>query len=326
MTDLKLTDPLHLADDFFKEWFNESSFVLAHTSGSTGSPKNIRLSKEDMMLSARATCDFFSINSDSTLFCPLSTDYIAGKMMIVRALVSGARLIMSKPSNILNIDYTDSIDLLPIVPSQIQSLLTAAHLSHIRNVIVGGAPICLEQRKKLMEAPFQTFSTYGMTETCSHIALGTVTLDRPIYHALPGITFSVTEESCLIIESPQYSFSPLITKDIVDLIDSRSFLWKGRADNVINSAGVKIHPEEIEAEILPVLSQFKSIKDYYITKRPSSKWGEEMILVLESDEPIDKDSVMILIREIMTDKKKMPKEIIVLTSFRRTANGKVLRY
>lgn len=308
------------SERFIGEWNNDSPTIIAHTSGSTGSPKEISLLKSDMRISAIATCNFFNITGSTTLVCPLSASYIAGKMMIVRAMVSGATLYMERPSNrpLSTIKEDAQIDFVCIVPSQIQGLIEASKNHIIKSVIIGGAPIPPALEKMLYDAPFKSYATYGMTETCSHVALRLIAPGNQVFTALQGYTFSTDSRSCLVIESDSQSFHKIVTNDIVNLIDSSHFQWLGRYDNVIISGGIKIFPEKIEeaiSHLLPVR--------FYITGRCDDKWGHHVTLVIES-EPFDYAELLEKISTIIKPHEK-PREVIFRRVFDVTSSGKIIR-
>ena len=306
------------ARQFIEEWNNSHDYIIAHTSGSTGKPKEIHLLKSDMRLSAEATCRYFGIGPDSRLVLPLSPGYIAGKMMIVRALISGAELWIEEPSmSPLKRDY-GIVDLLPVVPSQVTTLLQSPYITGVRNLIVGGGALDPETEQKLAACQLKAYATYGMTETCSHVALRDITAGDEHFHALPGISFKTDERECLVIEAPHYSFRSLTTNDTVELIDNSRFRWKGRYDNVINSGGVKLHPEEIEKK----LSRFID-RPFYIAGRPSKLWGEEAVLYIEGCD-IDRNYIMEKARSVL-DRYSVPKDVIVVPNFSRTDSGKIKR-
>lgn len=305
-------------NQFLGQWENNSDYIIARTSGSTGTPKEIKLLKTDMLASAKATCQYFRIGEGNCLVNPLSVDYIAGKMMVIRALVSGANLWNEKPSSLPLNNWTISnyIDLLPVVPSQISGLLESKHLKYVKNLIIGGAKLPVSLENKLKSLNINTYCTYGMTETCSHVALRSIYED--FYKALPGFKFSVDHRNCLIIESETMSFKQLVTNDIVELHDSISFRWIGRFDNVINSGGIKLFPEQIEAKIESILEG----RNFFVTSRDSDRWGNELILVIED------------LTEIPDLKKKlserlsryeMPKDIIYQERLKKTSSGKIIR-
>ena len=114
--------------------------------------------------------------------------------------------------------------------------------------------------------PFAAFCTYGMTETCSHVALADALDPQGIYSAMPGISFSIDSRDCLRITAGSMSFGTLQTNDVVELLDNGRFRWLGRADNAINSGGIKIHPEMLERAIpsdfaIPSISQAKPTRN-----------------------------------------------------------------
>lgn len=311
--------------DFIKSWNDSNPWIEANTSGSTGQPKTIRLSKADMEASARATCQFFSIDRSSLMVCPLSANYIAGKMMIVRSMVSGAELYMEHPSNHPLSDgrwRARTIDLVPIVPSQIDGIVRNINNSGIsvRNIIVGGAPMSVRETDVLSRISGDCYATYGMTETCSHVALKNIGHGESIFRALPGYSFSTDGRGCLIIDSDTQSFKRIITNDIVKLHDETGFEWIGRHDNVIISGGLKIHPEQVERHIARLLPDNRP---FYITSAPDEKWGQRAVLCIEG-EPFETDTML---RELRYSLKlhELPREIKFIAHFERTQSGKIKR-
>ena len=262
------------AKKFIEEWNSPTPYVTARTSGSTGTPKEIRLLKTDMRASAKATINFFGLHSRSWLHLPLSPDYIAGKMQIVRALESGATLTVedatNRPLSGLSLNTGRRISLLPVVPSQVCGVLSSGFTDRIDNMIIGGAPLAPADEQRIIDSGIPSFATYGMTETCSHVALRR--LGSECFSALPGFRFSADPRGCLVINSETMSFGQLVTNDIVELDSPQAFRWRGRFDNVINSGGLKISPEEIEKKIAHL---FPDGTNFYITSRRSERWGEE---------------------------------------------------
>lgn len=318
-----LIDPANRAQHFVNEWNNGEPHIIAHTSGSTGKPKEIKLLKSDMLISARATCEFFNLNHTSILVCPLSIDYIAGKMMIVRCLEANCTLYVERPSNqpLHSLSSLAGIDLLPIVPSQAQWIIeNADSLPDIQNIIVGGAPLSPETEFNLKLLNTNAWATYGMTETCSHVAL------RPIgeatYRALPHITFDITNDNRLIINSSQMSWRQLTTNDVVELLSPTDFIWLGRADNVINSGGIKLHPEIIERELSPFISQ-----PFYVRGVPDKRLGTALQLVIEDPcGDINPDTLLASLKLIESiPPYHVPRTAIVTPSLPRTSSGKIIR-
>lgn len=315
-------NPTPEASSFIDQWFDASPYIKAHTSGSTGRPKEINLLKSDMVASALSTNAYFNITDSSKLLCPLSADYIAGKMMIVRAILSGAQLFLEQPTNSpIHAPY-GNIDLIAIVPSQLPHLLNDnSKLCSIKNILIGGAQLPPEYARQIINAGAQVFVSYGMTETCSHVALRKISAPTDeVYEAMPDIYFSCDERSCLVIHSDSRSFAELITNDVVHLLDEHHFNWIGRADNVINSGGIKVYPEEIEQQIKSLIP---ADIEYYIAKSYDDKWGEAPALVISKDIP-EKADLLDAVRSYVKSKAQRPARIIV-DEISHTSSGKIIR-
>ncbi|MDE6556436.1 MAG: AMP-binding protein [Duncaniella sp.] len=306
------------AEAFVEEWVSPSRYIVARTSGSTGQPKEILLSKEDMSASARATNKFFGIDSFSTLLLPLAPSYIAGKMQIVRALTAGCKLITEKSSNRPFPHFSGKATMIPVVPSQLESLIETGLYRKVDNIIIGGSPLSPEMETRLFGLGARAWVTYGMTETCSHVALRKIGSDK--YEALPGFEFSTDAEQCLRISSTTLSFGSLQTNDIVEICGTKSFKWLGRRDNVINSGGIKIFPEEIEKELSRMV---KPETEFYVTSRRSLQWGEEAVIITTAEENAFPASILSEYNSIKG--KSLIKDLIRTDYIERTSSGKIIR-
>lgn len=308
----------------FKAYFaGPGEWVEAHTSGSTGAPKPIRLSKADMRRSARASNAFFGIGTDSHLASALAADYIAGKMMCVRAFEAGCRLTQLEVSSQVAIpDSLAPIDLLSVVPAQLPSLISRPDISrHVRQVLVGGAPAPQKLLDELSATGVKVWVSYGMTETCSHVALARGDDPSRTFRAMPGISFSTDSDNRLIIHAPAYTFGELATNDIVDLDSPSAFRWLGRADNAINSGGIKLFPEQLEKEYGAVLPP-EAV--YYVASRPSERWGSETVLVVEGS-AYYADRLMSILQTSGIDRRHLPKAVEAVARLPRTSTGKIIR-
>lgn len=300
-----------------REWTDNCPDIKCHTSGSTGTPADILLPKEQMRRSALRTINFFAINSDSLLYSCISPEYIGGKMMLVRSLVSGAALGYETPSNRPLQDYSGpEITLLSIVPSQMIYILDNIEcMPQIKNILIGGSAIPSSLRKRIADSGLSVWESYGMTETSSHIAIRKVEAIETPFHTLPGISVSTNDEALDIKIEGWKSF---LTNDAAEIISSEEFRILGRLDNVIISGGKKIHPEEVEKK----LSEHIKIP-FYITSAPDEKWGQRVVMVAEGDEKGNRgfinDACSIL------PKHEVPKQIIFRQSLQRTPNGKFIR-
>lgn len=309
---------------FIKEWFDDKPYVTAHTSGSTGKPKEIRLLKSDMEASAALTNAFFEINSSSRLLLCLSPAYIAGKMMIVRWLLSGGELAVRKPSILPLREEDGYFHFAAMVPAQVKALLsdeaTLKLLDNTGALIIGGAPLDGDTETRLAATGTSAYATYGMTETMSHIALRKIGRDED-YFALGDVSFSADERGCLVIDLPHLSIGRVVTNDMVRLDGERRFRWLGRYDNVINTGGIKIIPEEIEAVLRPHIG-----RRFYVTGAPDGKWGEKPVIVIEGVEwGREEQDNLLAAMEKDIESPRRPRVILFLERFRETGSGKVLR-
>ena len=306
-------------EDFFSEWNNDSDRVLVHTSGSTGKPKPMMVEKKRMLNSARITCDFLGLKpGDSALLC-MSLDYIAGKMVVVRSIERHLHLISVSPSGhpLKNIDLKDvngkdvngEITFAAMVPMQVYNTLQVPEererLTHIRHLIIGGGAIDASLEKELQALPgnIAIWSTYGMTETLSHIALRRINGAEASewYQPFDSVKISQTEEGCLVIDAPLVCAETLVTNDIVEIesyiynkVEKTRFRIKGRKDNVICSGGIKIQIEEVEALLKPYLE-----KPFMLAKKKDEKFGEIAVLLTEDE---DLKKVEATIRRLLSGK------------------------
>jgi o-succinylbenzoate---CoA ligase len=310
---------------FLESWFDKSDTILAQTSGSTGVPKKLELKKAQMIASARLTNQFFDLQKEDTVLLCLSTNYIAGKMMIVRALVGQLHLIAIEPASYPIINKP--VKFAAMVPMQVETLLNSteglAAMSYIDKLIIGGSTTSALLEARLQNVSTSCYATYGMTETVSHIALrkinGADSSDE--YRALKGVRFEQDARDCLVIRAPHLQAEPFITNDIVILKNSMCFEWIGRFDNVINSGGVKLFPETIEKKISTFIGQ-----RFYITSKKDEKLGEKVVLVIESEpfSEIKKQELDIQLNSTL-GKFEKPRQIIFISRFEETSTGKVKR-
>ena len=273
-------------EEFLSEWNNDSPFVHVQTSGSTGVPKPMLAEKRRMLASARITNDFLGLREgDAALLC-MSLDYIAGKMMVVRSIERGLKLITVEPGgHPLNHSQlaTDDcqIDFAAMVPLQVYNTLQVPEerkrLLQIRHLIIGGGAIDEALGAELKNFPNAVWSTYGMTETLSHIALRRLSGPEASdwYIPFPSVKVSLSEDGCLVIDAPEVCLERLVTNDIAE-ISPQGFRILGRKDNVICSGGIKIQIEEVERHLRPFLRA-----PYLISKCPDPKFGEVAVLLTE---------------------------------------------
>lgn len=267
---------------FLKEWNNESPTIGVHTSGSTGIPKSLQVEKERMKASARLTCSFLKLKKGDTALLCMPIQYIAGKMMVVRSIVADLKLIPVAPCGHPLASLTEVPTFAAMIPMQVSNSLQIPEektlLRSINQLIIGGGPIDDELATALKDFPHEVWSTYGMTETLSHIALRRLNGKEASEWYTPFDTVSIrlSEEGTLIIHAPQVCAEELTTNDLAEMNSQGQFRILGRKDNIINSGGVKIQIEEVET----LLKAHISIP-FQITSAPDSTFGEIVVLLYE---------------------------------------------
>jgi O-succinylbenzoic acid--CoA ligase len=314
--------------NFIKTWLDDNDFVAVQTSGSTGTPKIIRLDKKRMVASAKATGNFFDLKpNDKALLC-LPCDYIAGKMMVVRAMVLGLNLYSVEPNgNPLESVANEGFQFGAMIPLQVLNSLQnhSDRFDKIEKIIIGGGVVDNSLLQKLQICKNQCFATYGMTETITHVAVKTLNGRQKtnLYTALEKVDFSQDERQCLIINAPYLSENQIITNDIINLHSKSNFEWLGRFDNVINTGGIKVNPENIESKIANFIKT-----DFFIAAEGDDKLGSRVILLIEKEiekkGEIDIENLKIELKSVLS-KFEMPKKIYILPMFKRTETGKIQR-
>lgn len=311
-------------EEFLAQWNDASPTMEVRTSGSTGTPKLIYIEKERMRASARMTCDFLGLKpADTALLC-MPLDYIAGKMMVVRALERNMKLLSVEPSGHPLADNTLSdlnegiVHLAAMVPLQVWNTLQVPEererLHHIKHLIIGGGAIPQELEQKLRTIPINVWSSYGMTETLSHIALRRISEDY--YSPLPGISISQDQDDCLIINAPALCAQTLYTNDIVRFHGKDRFQVIGRRDNTICSGGIKIQIEQVEAWLQSI-----GIDNIMVTYREDKALGQALVYL--TTDKIDTD---MLRKSVPTDTSNskfwLPRHIVKVPSLPLTPTGK----
>jgi len=319
-----LTFSCHISDEmysFLESWFSTSDTVTVETSGSTGIPKSILLRKQQMINSALATGNFFDAKEKTSALLCLSPAYIAGKMMMVRAITLGWHLDVITPDANPIHNLEKCYDFIAMVPLQLENSIP--YLWNIKKIIVGGGVVSNELQDKIQQTKCKIFATYGMTETITHVAVkplnnfSRVTLNsvqKTFYQTVPNVQIYKDQRNCLVIIAPKVSDDIIFTNDVVDLISDTQFEWLGRYDNVINSGGIKLHPEKIEEKLSKIISN-----RFFVASISDAVFGEKLILIIEGQEEKLDFSLVDL------SKFEKPKEVYFIQKFVETATKKIQR-
>ena len=308
---------------FLEEWLSDAETVKVQTSGSTGTPKIFEIEKKKMVNSAKMTCDFLDLKEDDTALVCLPVEYISGKMMVVRAFERKLNLITAEPSLKPLENLHEAIDFCALTPLQVENSLDKIHF--IKNLIIGGAAASESLKAKIAKTlqhsntSTKIYETYGMSETLSHIALKEIYPNQDDYFTVfEGVSISLDERGCLKIFAPYLNNEKLKTNDLVEIFEGNQFRFLGRADNVINSGGAKIFPEELEALVKREIEN-----EVVFLGLNNESLGQKLIAVIEGEES---ESLTHQLSAINYQQKlHKPKQIIFVNEIPRTPNGKVNR-
>ncbi len=306
---------------FVAEWMNDLPTIEVKTSGSTGKPKSIHLRKSQLLESAKATALYFDFKRGQNALLCLPVDYIAGKMMIVRAIYSGLNLVCIEPGSapLDELHEGQGIDFAPLIPMQ---LTQCRDTGLIRKILLGGGSISGQLEANMESLKSEIYHGYGMTETISHIAVRRVNgIEKsPYFQAMPGVWFELDNRGCLVISVP-YLSEKVVTNDLVELDGHYRMKYLGRADNVINSGGIKMLPEVIEQKIAKLMSG-----RYFVAGKKDAVLGHRLCLIIEGMplSSVDESTLLNTLSKLL-DKYEKPREIHYLEHFEETESGKIQR-
>lgn len=317
-------------DEFMADWHSDNPRLMVQTSGSTGKPQVMWVEKSRMLASAKMTCDFLGLKSGERMLLCLPLDYIAGKMAVVRTIERNLKITMIEPTGhpcqtLVDEHKEAHFACASLVPLQVYNSLQVPKerewLKSIDHILVGGGAISKEMEEELRGFPNAIWSTYGMTETLSHIAMRRISgPDASLWYTpLPHVSVSLNEDDCLVIDAPLVHEGVLVTNDIAELRFSESgvqFRIVGRKDNVICSGGIKIQTEEVESRLEPRLDA-----PFAITHRPDEKFGQAVVLLTESS---DTEEVRRICDEVLPPYWQ-PKDILHVDNIPLTETGKTAR-
>lgn len=310
--------------DFLSEWFDSQKTITVYTSGSTGAPKEMKVEKQRMMNSAVMTLSFLDLYRNDTALLCMPLRYIAGKMVVVRALVAGLNLIVVEPCGHPMCKVKEAPAFAALIPMQVYNSMQTdgekEKLMGIKQLIIGGGPVDDRLGEELHDFPNKVWSTYGMTETLSHIALRRLNGNEASewYTPLEHITVSASQDGALLIDAPLLNASALQTNDLVEFNAAHQFRILGRKDNIINTGGVKVQIEKVEETLRSVLPY-----PFIITSAPDEKFGECIVMIIELH-PEDSDDAQPIIENAVATLPPYwrPKRIINTRSLPLTETGK----
>lgn len=308
---------------FLNEWFDASPVITVHTSGSTGVPKGLVVRKDRMMQSARLTCEFLNLQAGDTALLCMNLRYIGAMMMVVRSLVAGLNLVVRPASGHPLSDVEVPLKFTAMVPLQVYNTLRVPaerkRLEHTDILIIGGGAVDDSLEAELKTIPIAAYSTYGMTETLSHIALRRLNGEAAskCYYPFPSVELSLSAENTLIVKAPLICDDVLQTNDIACLCSDGGFTIAGRKDNVINSGGIKIQAEEMENRLQPFIPV-----PFAVTAVPDPRLGQALTLLIAGKPDIKELENKL---QAVLETYYRPKHIFITELIPQTENGKIDR-
>ncbi|HNR73338.1 MAG TPA: AMP-binding protein [Cyclobacteriaceae bacterium] len=319
------------ATRFCNEWLTGKTDFQLQTSGSTGIPKQICATREQLKASARITAHYLNLKPEQTALVCLDITFIAGRMMLVRALEVGMNIIVTPPeANPLQVLADEiPVDFAALVPYQVEAILKSPQrkkLNTITNVIIGGAPLPAQTKVELKAFTNNTYATYGMTETLTHIAMQKLSgHTEDTFHVLPGFKIEKDDRGCLSIQAAHLGSEPIVTNDLVELIGNDQFKWLGRIDGVINTGGIKIIPEKIESVIALSFKNLQIPNRFIIAGLPHAQLGESVALIIEGTiTKAQTESLKQTLGQTLT-RYENPKSFYLVDRFVETRTGKINR-
>jgi O-succinylbenzoic acid--CoA ligase len=318
--------------DFCRQWKLGKNEFLFHTSGSTGKPKPIYLSRLSMIESANMTMDWLHLQEgDNVLLC-LPIEYIAGAMMLVRALVLKLNIVLVEPSQnpLEEITKPINIHLASFVTTQWSTILQSnpnlfTFFSEVKGILIGGSELTSSVELLTKEIQLPIFQTYGMTETSSHIAFRQISSEDAIYQCLKDVQIKLNDQGCLCIHSPSTLNQWIETNDVAELIHVNQFSILGRNDFAINSGGRKIHPEIIEKCCHSFFAQHSITCKTFAYGLDDDFYGQKLVLFIETIDELNIQIQLIDYLKLNLESWEVPKQFIVLPEFLYTKTGKIDR-
>lgn len=309
--------------DFLKAWYDDSDSFSAFTSGSTGKPTNVVLYKEYAEASARATIQYLGLSPGSNALLSMPAKYIAGRMMIIRALIGRFNLLTIPPASCPAIPDMP-IELAAFTPHQFQNIIRSAvdiTSLQINHVLLGGSPVPDNLIRGIDRFSGRIYETFGMTETYSHVAMRKRYPIEDDYFEAVGPTSFSDQDGKLQIQAPHLGIEDLQTNDVVELDGTRRFRWLGRADHVINSGGIKIHPESVESKLKASIPN-----PHFIAGQPDPVYGQRVVLVVQKvDNGLTESEILSRMDERL-EKYEKPKSIVWVDTMMYTPTGKINRF
>ncbi|PSR52870.1 acyl-CoA synthetase [Adhaeribacter arboris] len=321
--------------EFCRNWLNGVQEIAINTSGSTGAPKLITLTRVQMEASARYTLQALNLQKNDRALVCLNTEYIGGMMMLVRGFVGNLNLTIiepiGNPVKYLPPNGPDKFEFGSFVPMQLQAIIAESPekkylLNQMKAILVGGAAVSKDLIKQVQAIEAPVYHTYGMTETSSHVALKRLNGSQPdaYFRAASSVQLGTDGRGCLTITGDLTANQLIVTNDLVNLVSKHEFEWLGRVDNTINSGGIKVQAEKVEVVLAQALLDLQLDKRSFITALPDDKLGQRVVAVLEGEKlnNTEEEALKRRLNQVL-NKYEVPKAFQYISDFCTTPTGKI---
>ncbi|HVM20641.1 MAG TPA: AMP-binding protein [Egibacteraceae bacterium] len=305
----------------------DGTALVVATSGSTGAPRSVVLSRSAVEASARASLRRIEVADSDRWLCCLPLHHIAGLQVVVRSRLMGAAPVVLPRFDPVEIAARRDASLIALVPTMLRRLLAArVDLSHLRTVLLGGAPAPRWLLAEARAAGLTVVQTYGMTETSGGC----------VYDGVPlgGVEVRLDDAGRIHVRGPVlfdgYRFGDrrdvlaggwLRTADLGRLTGGR-LVVEGRADDVIITGG-----ENVAADaVADLLERHPAVAEAAVVGRPDPEWGEVVIAVVvpHGTTPPSLPELRDFVGAAM-GRHAAPRDLVVVTALPRLANGKLDR-
>ena len=307
---------------FLELWDTDSGMFTIMSSGTTGEVREMSFTKQALIASANITLTTFDLKAGDLVLQALPMSFVAGKMMLVRAIIGKLKIVIIKPSSKPLKELKGEFKFAAFTPHQVQNILSESpeKLNLFSIIIIGGSKVDRDLEDRLASYDTRCYETFGMSETLTHVAIRQVNGEKRSqnFRVLRDFKWEITTKGCLQLSADHLNDSPIVTKDLIERIDEDHFLWLGREDNVINTGGIKVYPETIERKLSGSIKQ-----PFIVSKMKDDKLGEKVIIYFEEryKEYFESNPPEYLELSVF----ERPKEIKFIDRFPRNKNGKIIR-
>jgi O-succinylbenzoic acid--CoA ligase len=269
--------------------------LVVHTSGSTGEPKPVALSGQNILHSALGTAAMLGIHADDRWLCPLPLNHVGGLMVLLRSVIYATTAVIGP--------HDPDATLASFVPTQLVRGQDAG-MPKLRAILLGGGPVPPALRRPGVH------ETYGMTETTSMAALDGF--------PLPGVDIAIAADGEIVVSGPIVAGGGAHrTGDLGELRDGR-LVVTGRKSETIITGGENVSPAEVEG----VLAAHPGVEDAAVVGRPDPEWGEALVALVVGE--AGEEELRSWCRERLAPF-KVPKRVEHVSALPRTPSGKLLR-